>query len=181
VTFWEEFAGVFQGVAEFFGSTGTIFGIPSWIFFWGVLFLSFALFYTLLNFIHFLKDNEGAKLVVAVILSIFFAANAFAVSVIAGMFPSLGVLLADGIGILILIAVFAPSYLEEDSASKLVFIAIAFIIAFLLFTTQTSLQIAGMDLPTIGDLSSLAWVLALVVIVVTIGLIVYIGRGASGG
>lgn len=179
MSFWTEFANVFQGVAEFFGSTGTTFGVPSWIFFWGVFFLSFALFYTLLNLIHFLTDNEGAKLVVALILSVFVAANAFAVSLIANMFPSLGVLLAVGIGVLILLAVFAPSYLSEEHAGKLVLVAIAFIAVFLITTTQTSLQIAGTELPPIDDLTPiLGPLLFIVVLIVIIGGVVYATKSA---
>lgn len=143
----------FIGVAEAFGSTGETLSVPNWIFFWGVLFMSFAIIFVVIQKIHFFEDNRGAALIVSVIMAIFIAANSSAVSVITSMFPSLGVIILASLSILILVAIFVPGALGEEG--KMWTLGIGAILAFLVLFFLGVFSSLGWDTSRLTEMKGL--------------------------
>ena len=91
--------------------------------FWAVFFLSYVLIFSLLNYVHFLKDNDRAKIIVALVLALFISSNTWSLALISSAFPPVGVLLTIGLAMLILVAVFSPRLLKDEKIECRIFLA----------------------------------------------------------
>lgn len=150
-----------------------------WYIFWFVFFLSYVLIYSLLNFIHFLKDNNNAKLVVALVIAFIIASNGWALAIIGAAFPSLGVLLAVGLSIMILVALFIPDLAEKNMKlfSILAFIFIVLYVVSLIFTSGAVSSSSGF-----GEVSGFleTYLGVIIAIFIIIGLIMFLRGGIKG-
>ncbi len=169
---------VFQSIAEALAPGLKQSGV-GWQVFWLVFFLSYAMIYSLLNFVHFLKDNNSAKFIVALVLSFFISSNAWTLAIIASIFPSLGVLLAVGLGIIILTAVFLPRFFEEGQSKWIAYLALAFVIIYLLSTGFASAKILGGGGVTQGAIASAIsnYIGIIIAIAIILGVVIFLSAG----
>lgn len=161
----------FVDVAEAFGSTGATLNVPNWIFFWGVLFMSFAIIFVVIQKIHFFEDNRGAALIVSIIMAIFIAANSSAVSVITAMFPSLGVIILASLSVLILIAIFVPGALGEEG--KMWTIGLGAVLAFLLLFFLGVFSSLGWDPSKLTEMKGLMSLITFLAFSVGVVVLIY--------
>ncbi|GEM_PF-6256414 len=174
---------VFQSIAEALAPGLKQAGV-GWEVFWLVFFLSYAMIYSLLNFVHFLKDNNAAKFIVALVLSFFISSNAWALAIIASIFPSLGVLLAVGLGIIILTAVFLPRFFESGQSKWVGYTALAFVIVYLISTALASAKVLGGGVTESAIASAISNYIGIIIaIAIIIGVIIFLsaGKGSRGG
>ena len=152
----------------------------AWYVFWFVFFLSYVLIFSLLNYIHFLKDNANAKIIVSLVMAFIIASNGWALAIIAATFPSLGVLLAVGLGILILMALFLPNQLEKN-LKLFGYLTLIFVAIFIISTAYASGVILSSD--GFGDVGYFleAYLGVIIVVAVFVGVIMFMKGGESKG